>query len=96
MAAAIIPIIAAAPQIVQGVASLVHSIEHLFGKGNGESKKAATQAALSAAISTYNAAVPVVPGVKLPTLDSEAQTAFGNLVDSIVAVYNVIGVFQKK
>jgi hypothetical protein len=94
MATLALGLLTEAPAIVSGVASMVHGIEGLFGKGNGAAKKAAVQAAVSGAVSAYNA-VPAAGVTKLPTINApDFQAALGQLIDAIVNVYNALGVFK--
>lgn len=94
MATLAIGLLTEAPAMISGVASMVHGIEGLFGKGNGAAKKAAVQAAVSGAVSAYNA-VPAAGVTKLPSINApDFQAALGQLIDAIVAVYNSLGVFK--
>lgn len=93
MASIAFGLLSAAPTIITGVASLVHGIEHLFGKGNGSAKKAAVISAFQGGIEAYGAVAGALPGAKLPQLTGETQKAFEGLVDSIVSFYNAIGIF---
>lgn len=94
MATMALGLLTAAPTIIQGVASLVHGIEHLFGKGSGAAKKAAVMSAFQGGIEAYNGVAGVATGLKLPAISSDAQKAFGDLVDAIVAFYNATGIFS--
>jgi len=94
MAAMAFGLLSAAPTIISGVASLVHGIEGLFGKGNGAAKKAAVLNAFSGGIEAYSAAAGALPNLKLPQMSSAAAPAFGQLVDAIVGFYNALGIFE--
>jgi hypothetical protein len=93
MATMALGLLTAAPTIIQGVASLVHGIEHLFGKGSGAAKKAAVLSAFSGGIEAYNGVASAATGLKLPGISGDAQKSFGDLVDAIVAFYNATGIF---
>ncbi len=98
MAALALSLLGSAPTIIQGVAGLVHGIEHLFGHGAGNAKRAAVLQAFQGGVEAYNAVAASATGLKLPQMDGKAQDALGNLIDAIVAFYNATGVFptQKK
>ena len=93
MASMAFSLLTAAPTIVQGIASLVHGIENIFGKGNGGAKKAAVLQAFQGGMSAYSAVAANATGLKLPEISSDAQKGFSALVDAIVAFNNAIGVF---
>ena len=88
-------LLSAAPTIITGISSLVHGIENLFGKGNGQAKKAAVLSAFNGGIQAYQAAAGALPSLNLPKMSGETETAFSQLVDAIVAFYNATGIFQK-
>ena len=94
MASIAVGLLGAAPTLIQGVASLVHGIESLFGKGTGSAKKAAVLSAFNGAVQAYSGVAGALPGVKLPQMSGAAETAFGKLVDAIVGFYNATGIFQ--
>lgn len=50
MASLAFSLLGAAPTTVSGVASLVHGIEGLFGKGNGSAEKAAVICSLQSGV----------------------------------------------
>ena len=87
-------LLSAAPTIVTGITSLVHGIEHLFGKGNGQAKKAAVISAFQGGIQAYSSVAGALTGAKLPQVTEASQKSFENLVDAIVAFYNELGIFQ--
>lgn len=93
MATMALGLLTAAPTIVQGISSLVHGIEHLFGKGSGSAKKAAVLSAFQGGIEAYNAVASAATGLKLPPVSGDTEKAFGDLVDAIVAFYNATGIF---
>jgi hypothetical protein len=94
MAALALGLLGAAPTIIQGISSIVHGIEHLFGKGNGAAKKQAVLTAFNSGVDAYNAVASAATGLKLPSISGDAEKALGNLVDAIVSFYNAIGIFQ--
>lgn len=94
MASIAIGLLGAAPTIIQGVASLVHGIENLFGKGTGAAKKAAVLSAFNGAVQAYTGVAGALPNVKMPQLSGASEAAFGTLVDAIVGFYNATGLFQ--
>lgn len=92
MATLAFSLLGAAPQIITGVATLVHSVETIFGKGNGSAKKAAVVAALPTMISTYDG---IAGAASLPQISQpDFQAALNELIDSIVKFNNVVGVFR--
>jgi len=93
MASIALGLLGSAPAIIQGIASLVHGIEGIFGKGKGGSKKAAVTQAFNGAVEAYNATAGDIPGGKLPQFGGGSEAAFSALVDAIVAFYNSTGVF---
>ncbi len=93
MATMALGLLTAAPTLIQGIASLVHGIEHLFGKGSGAAKKAAVMSAFQGGIDSYNAVAGAATGLKLPGVSKDAQKSFGNLIDAIVAFYHDTGIF---
>ena len=99
MASIALAVLGAAPSIIQGISGLVHGIENIFGKGNGQAKRAAVLQAFQGAIGAYNAglgaASSVDPKIKLPQISNEAVNAAGELVDAIVKFYNATGIFTK-
>lgn len=98
MASIALAVLGAAPTIIQGISSLVHGIENIFGHGNGKAKKQAVVNAFQGAATAYNAGVAAVEGVDpkvtLPSIDATSIEALGNLVDAIVAFYNATGIFS--
>jgi hypothetical protein len=97
MASIALAVLGAAPTIIQGITSLVHGIENIFGKGNGQAKKQAVLQAFQGAVGAYNAglgaASAVDPKIKLPQISDDTIKAMSNLVDAIVAFYNAVGIF---
>lgn len=97
MASIALAVLGSAPTIIQGISGLVHGIESLFGKGNGAAKKAAVIQAFQGAVGAYNAGLTAAqtadPKIKLPQVSNETVSAMGNLVDSIVAFFNAVGIF---
>lgn len=97
MASIALALIGSAPTLIQGIASLIHGVENIFGHGSGAAKKAAVVQAFQAATATYNSIagdVTLVSGKqKLPTFDDASIAAMGDLVDAIVAFYNATGLF---
>jgi hypothetical protein len=94
MATLALGLLTAAPTIIQGVSSLVHGIENIFGKGSGAAKKAAVVQAFQGGVEAYNATAAAATGLKLSPVGGDTQKAFGDLVDAIVTFYNAIGIFQ--
>lgn len=94
MASIAFGLLSAAPTIISGVASLVHGIEHLFGKGNGTAKKAAVLSAFQGGIEAYGAVAGALPNSKLPQISGTAEKSLEGLIDAIVAFYNDLGIFQ--
>lgn len=92
MAALAFSLLGAAPQIITGIAGLVHSVESIFGKGNGSAKKAAVVSVLPTLVSTYDS---VAGTTSLPQINQQEFTdAYSELIDSIVKFYNVAGIFH--
>lgn len=98
MASIALSLLGAAPTLIQGISSLVHGIENIFGKGNGAAKKAAVLSAFQGGVQAYSAAAQAITGVdpkvKLPQFSGDAQKTFETLVDAIVAFYNATGIFS--
>ena len=84
-----------APAIIHGIAALVHGFEGLFGKGNGQAKKAAVLQAFKGGTEAYAAVAKDVPSTKLPKLSDVASQKLGNLIDSIVDFNNALGIFSQ-
>lgn len=99
MASIALAVLGAAPTIIQGISSLVHGIEGIFGKGNGQAKKQAVIQAFQGAVGAYNAGLGAVEvadnKIKLPQVSDDAIKAMGSLVDAIVTFYNATGIFTK-
>lgn len=93
MASIAFGLLSAAPTIISGVASLVHGIEGLFGKGNGAAKKAAVLSAFQGGIEAYGAVAGALPQSKLPQISGDAQKATETLIDAVVGFYNALGIF---
>jgi uncharacterized membrane protein HdeD (DUF308 family) len=93
MASMALGLLTAAPTIVQGIASLVHGIENIFGKGSGAAKKAAVLSAFQGGVQAYQAVATTATGLNLPKMSGDTETAFSNLIDAIVAFNNAVGIF---
>jgi hypothetical protein len=95
--AALVPALALLPQlplVVSAVIDGVHMVERLFhgSKGAGLSKKQAAMNIVGDVLKVYTAAETGLP--KLPQVDAaQAQSVISRLVDDIVAVNNLFGVF---
>ena len=94
MATIALSLLADAPAIVHGIASLVHGFEGLFGKGNGIAKKAAVLQAFNGGTEAFSAVAKDVPQAKLPKLSDAGATALSGLIDAIVAFNNAMGIFS--
>jgi len=94
MATMALGLLTAAPTIIQGISSLVHGIENIFGKGNGKAKKAAVLQAFQGGLSAYSAVAQNATGLNLPKISGDSEQAFSDLVDAIVKFNNAIGIFQ--
>lgn len=91
MATVALGLLAAAPQIIQGITGVVHAVERIFGHGQGGSKKQAALAMSSDLLNIYSAIAPTAGLTGAGT--SQVESALSNLIDSIVAFYNASGVF---
>lgn len=70
------------------VLSAVHSVEALFGAGNGAKKKEAVMAMAGDAINIYNTA----RGANFN--NSEIMAGISKIVDGAVQISNAVGAFQ--
>lgn len=93
MAAIAIGLLSVAPALVQGVISVVHSVEKIFGGGKGADKKQAALAMSGDLLNIYSTVAPTLGLTGAGT--SEVNQALSELIDSIVKFYNVSGVFAK-
>lgn len=76
-------------RVVPFVGGIVQSIESLFGKGNGTTKKQAAMTVVTQLLAAAGAVDPAV-GVAGTALES----ALSGLIDAVVAFYNAAGVFE--
>jgi hypothetical protein len=93
MAGIAIGLISAAPAIYTAVVNVVHSVEAIFGKGNGAQKKTAAMAMSGDLLNIFSTVAPMLGLTGAGT--SEVQAALSNLIDAIVAFNNATGVFVK-
>lgn len=93
MAGIALGLLSVAPQLVQGVIGVVHSVERIFGAGKGSDKKQAALALSGDLLNIYSTSAPALGLTGAGS--SDVNTALGHLIDSIVAFYNATGVFVK-
>jgi hypothetical protein len=93
MAGIALGLLAVAPQLVVGVTSVVHSVERIFGKGQGAQKKQAALAMSSDLLNIYSTTAPALGLTGAGT--SEVQASLSQLIEAIVSFYNASGIFLK-
>jgi hypothetical protein len=91
MAGIAIGLLSVAPQLVQGVIGVVHSVEKIFGSGKGADKKQAALALSGDLLNIYSTSAPALGLTGAGT--SEVNAALSKLIDAIVSFYNASGIF---
>ncbi|MBS1815755.1 MAG: hypothetical protein JSS87_12850 [Acidobacteria bacterium] len=83
--------LAAIFQLVSILPSLIVGAEHIFGKGNGDAKKASVIEQVKGSIALATTASGAVLPADKAAIASQVSEQVGNMIDSTVAILKATG-----